>query len=586
MADKNLGRRRSRGPVVVCSGFHRSATSLTAQLMHVGGLNMGRRLVAPHLSNPDGHFEDIDVVNVNDQLLGMVGSDWRFHDEAPLPTNEISVSLLQPYLAKRDEAHAKSGWGVKDPRISLFLPLWDDLLEERGHFVLLVRHWGGSIQSLFNRHSRVLVEQGTGAGLNPKDEHLSFWAQPGLAARMWIAYNRRILEFAQSTRDRTLILPQPLLVDGRFNLIEWMNDNWGTKLKVPPSGVVKPHLLTERLDPVIDEMVTPILRSQMDKIWRELLDVSCARLGGKSDAGLFQPDWSKQSKKDTMLDAAISRVQDLIPHIGPVSNGVNLDHVMRARDNRTVANVLELLEYSPFLPFPILSDLFIWIEANAPDDAVCWHGFGVRALKEDRMELAERAFLRAAATGRAPASLWFHLGKLYERQHLYTRAEYYYREAIRHDRKDHSFITALAQLLIKQYRTDEALKLLDGQVSRFGSPSLATLWVNLMIELGRHDEAAARVSTLLEAFPEYSVEWTRIQATLELPSNARSATESLNQVLRNGLNIEDLPLMLARVLWYVDSDVAFRDLARRMLKHWRSMFSEREIKDAFRIKNA
>src|SRR3546814_4923221 len=49
-------------PVIICTGFHRSATSLTAQLLHSGGLDMGRRLVANHISNPDGHFEDVEMV--------------------------------------------------------------------------------------------------------------------------------------------------------------------------------------------------------------------------------------------------------------------------------------------------------------------------------------------------------------------------------------------------------------------------------------------------------------------------------------------------------------------------------------------
>src|SRR3546814_20203107 len=106
-------------PVIICTGFHRSATSLPAQLLHSGGLDMGRRLVANHISNPDGHFDDVEMVALNDALLHKEGTDWRFHDEVHLPLDGNVSSALQRYLECRDATHVATGCGLKDPAISL-----------------------------------------------------------------------------------------------------------------------------------------------------------------------------------------------------------------------------------------------------------------------------------------------------------------------------------------------------------------------------------------------------------------------------------------------------------------------------------
>src|SRR3546814_9959440 len=92
------------------------------------------------------------MVALNDALLHKEGTDWRFHDEVPLPLDGNVSSALQRYIACRDATHVETGWGVKDPRISLFLPVWAQQLGGRGHYLLVIRHWAASIQSLLNRH--------------------------------------------------------------------------------------------------------------------------------------------------------------------------------------------------------------------------------------------------------------------------------------------------------------------------------------------------------------------------------------------------------------------------------------------------
>jgi len=546
--------------------------------MHAGGMSMGHRLVSAHLSNPDGHFEDIDIVGINDRLLAEAGTDWRFHDETPLPRAETSFSALQRYVVARDASHGRAGWGVKDPRISLFLPVWNRLLDSRGRFILVIRHWGGSIQSLFNRHSRVLVEQGMAAGRDRNDDHLSFWVRPGLAARMWIAYSRRLLEFARESQSATLVLPQPVLMNG-FNLIEWMNDNWGTKLNLPPSGIVKPSLLTDQLDSAISDMITPMLRAQMESIWQELLEIAGMSLGFEPSAAIFQPHWV-QRRPDPLLVRCVDRVQALALRVtAPIPEVLPDAPVLD--DTWTIEDVRKQLQRPSSLPTTSLAKLEAWLEANAAEDAACWQDLGIRALRESAFDMAERAFFRAAATGRAAAALWLYLGQLYERTRAFDRAEYHYREAIRRNKRNTYFVVTLAKLLVVLYRNEEALELLEEHISASGHPALVVLWTQFMTELGRHDEAKVRVQTLQKQFPQHEAEWLRLLAILELPFNAQRARQSLNDVVRRGMNVEDLPLALAQILSHVDSSAAFRDLAERMIEHWRGIFSDDELRRVF-----
>ncbi len=54
---------------LIIAGFHRSGTSVTAQLLHGAGLFLGYELLEALPSNPYGHFEDREVVELDRQIL-------------------------------------------------------------------------------------------------------------------------------------------------------------------------------------------------------------------------------------------------------------------------------------------------------------------------------------------------------------------------------------------------------------------------------------------------------------------------------------------------------------------------------------
>ncbi len=83
---------------------------------------MGDHLVTPTHGNTEGHYECAILVELNDLILAEMGYSWR----NPPPTNWVEYHVpeflprAQAYITNRGEPP----WGMKDPRVTLLLPLW------------------------------------------------------------------------------------------------------------------------------------------------------------------------------------------------------------------------------------------------------------------------------------------------------------------------------------------------------------------------------------------------------------------------------------------------------------------------------
>lgn len=120
--------------VICVVGMHRSGTSMVTHLLHHSGLHLGPpdRILGPHESNPKGHFENLDFIDVNADLLNHFGGSW---DAPPLLEEGWEEDpSLGPILDKAEtllKAFAEEPvWGWKDPRTTLFLPFWKSLLPD------------------------------------------------------------------------------------------------------------------------------------------------------------------------------------------------------------------------------------------------------------------------------------------------------------------------------------------------------------------------------------------------------------------------------------------------------------------------
>jgi hypothetical protein len=119
-----------RGPLtrpVAVVGMHRSGTSMVAKLLQQAGLNLGDEadLMPPAEENPEGFYEHLEFVRLNNEVLNVAGAGWdcppaagfNWHDDALDSFRERARSLAS-------QLEERLPWGWKDPRTSLTLPFW------------------------------------------------------------------------------------------------------------------------------------------------------------------------------------------------------------------------------------------------------------------------------------------------------------------------------------------------------------------------------------------------------------------------------------------------------------------------------
>ena len=171
--------------ILVITGMHRSGTSMVSNLFQAGGVHIGDKLLAPNEANPRGYFEDVDFLEFHEQLLNnrqqhYLYVDRNFHFESTAAEKGRARKLIE----HRAHRHI---WGWKDPRTSLFLDFWNELLPE-ARFVFVFRHPLQVLLSLLRRNE--------------------FDNRPILTAGLqaWQTYNANIMSFYDRHPDRCLLI--------------------------------------------------------------------------------------------------------------------------------------------------------------------------------------------------------------------------------------------------------------------------------------------------------------------------------------------------------------------------------------------
>src|SRR5215471_10295347 len=162
---------------ICVAGAHRSGTSMLTRLLHACGLYIGKKndLMPPQADNPDGFWEHLGFVALNDELLNALGGAWdlppkadeNFSSAPRVDSLRMKARLLIEGLSS---AHV---WGWKDPRNSLTLAFWQELVP--------------------NLKTLVMVR-------NPLEVAYSMRKRNGTSyafgLRLWEIYNRRLIDAA------------------------------------------------------------------------------------------------------------------------------------------------------------------------------------------------------------------------------------------------------------------------------------------------------------------------------------------------------------------------------------------------------
>src|SRR5437764_7940125 len=114
---------------VCVTGMHRSGTSAVARLISMLGVHLGDEtgLIGSLPDNPEGFWERIDIVSLNESRLHALGGSW---DDPPLPPERWDDwPRVASWQAMAEAAAGPLGGrgtlaGWKDPRTSLLLPFW------------------------------------------------------------------------------------------------------------------------------------------------------------------------------------------------------------------------------------------------------------------------------------------------------------------------------------------------------------------------------------------------------------------------------------------------------------------------------
>lgn len=147
--------------VFVVLGMHRAGTSLCMQILNRLGIYVGGPLMAATESNPDGHWEHMDIHQQHEALLSLLGKTWSSPGVAqaipPDWWDSPEVRKIRNTLRELVvyELEAGSGlWGFKDPRTVRFIPLWTGIfaeLEVEPIWILAVRNPVSVAMSLHKR---------------------------------------------------------------------------------------------------------------------------------------------------------------------------------------------------------------------------------------------------------------------------------------------------------------------------------------------------------------------------------------------------------------------------------------------------
>lgn len=113
---------------VALVGMHRSGTSMVAKLLDQAGLYLGPEsaLMPPAEENPEGFFEHLEFVRLNDEILNAAGAGWDCPPDAEFRwENHELDGLRERAIALASTIDDRTPWGWKDPRTTLTLPFWE-----------------------------------------------------------------------------------------------------------------------------------------------------------------------------------------------------------------------------------------------------------------------------------------------------------------------------------------------------------------------------------------------------------------------------------------------------------------------------
>ena len=275
---------------LIIIGMHRSGTSFTTSLLQNAGLNIGKTLLGEHKSNPKGHFENEDFCNFHRKILKenyLHPDGWDFK----------TISFQKEYEEEAKTLIAKNAhtyWGWKEPRTTLFLDFWKQLLPD-ACFLFIYRNPWEVIDSIYRRNVDNIFKN-----------------NPERAVDAWTFYNETILNFYINNRANSVLYNIKNVINQPETILIELNKRFGFELKFNEKKIFDEEIfnrtiINQNLQQIFVEQYSP----EAVKLYRQLEQLNEGEKSWEDIRPVFIPDSKTIYQHWYQFDAAFSKINTL-----------------------------------------------------------------------------------------------------------------------------------------------------------------------------------------------------------------------------------------------------------------------------------
>jgi hypothetical protein len=193
-------------------GMHRSGTSAATRVLNLLGCALPANLIGAGDGNELGHWESINAVTLNDQILASAGSSWE--DWGPINQDWRESGLRADAVARVTaviQEHAALGplFALKDPRLCRLADLWLEGMEGAGVKPLVLMMIRNPLEVVASLENRDLMA-------------------PGYGQLLWL---RHMLDAEYFSRDhRRIVVRYDQLLQNWYGVIDRVKSGLGVAL--------------------------------------------------------------------------------------------------------------------------------------------------------------------------------------------------------------------------------------------------------------------------------------------------------------------------------------------------------------------
>ncbi len=154
---------------------------------------MGGNLVPADRHNPRGYFEDVDFLEFQRHVLQECcdPNDPGWHDWGWTVHETLNPQLFDRYRTEAEKllqkvANSNKPWGWKDPRTTLMLDFWHDLIPH-ARYLFVFRYPWDVADSIKRLNAPIFTEH------------------PEYILPIWCYYNQKLIDFYQQHPDKCIL---------------------------------------------------------------------------------------------------------------------------------------------------------------------------------------------------------------------------------------------------------------------------------------------------------------------------------------------------------------------------------------------